>query len=123
MILDGVQRGHELRTRADPHVVSEGDRRVVHEESIGIDERVPTEDDIAPVGALEARHDERALSGDCHQGFECASARLLIAAGNGVERVEQDRAFSSSFPQLVVIEVPLATGKTIRLLTHGTNDP
>lgn len=62
MIIDRVQRCHQLGSRPDPHVRTDRDQRIIHEEPVRVDECVGSKPNVVSVAALEPRHHQSSVT-------------------------------------------------------------
>lgn len=115
MIVDRVQCRHQLCTRTDSDVGADGDRRVIHEERVGVDKRVRAEPDVVSVAALKSRHDDGFICELTEKAGENLHTCGLVLCGCAVEGVELTPAVQAPLSQLRIIEIPLATFKSISL--------
>lgn len=119
VVFDWVQCRHQLGSGPDPARGADGDRCIVHQECVGVDEDCLAQVDVEPIFALQARDDHDAIT-DCSQELVQHAAADVVGVRRGsVKYVELSSAATSQSPQLIIVEVPLATIQPVSLLTHG----
>lgn len=118
MIIDRVQRCHQLGSRPDPHVRADRDQRIIHEEPVRVDERVGSKPNVVSVAALEPRHHQSSLTNLTQKAAESLRADSIVVRRSPIERVESTPTLEPTLTQLVIIDIPLTTSKTIRLFSH-----
>ena len=62
MTIDRAQRCHRLDTRPNPDVRTDRDGGIVHEEPVGVDERIHSEPNVVAIAAVKPRHYQRSLT-------------------------------------------------------------